>query len=91
MSMSIPTHKNTEHPAAQVPAPDRFLHPTLGPLVAREVDENYCVDFSTKTECVGYLSAEVVCPHLHDGPSCHPDRRLDGKSIIWIRDPAYAT
>lgn len=91
MSMHTPAHKNTEHPAAQVQAPDRFLHPTLGPLVAREVPESYCVDFSTKTECVGYLSAAAVCPHLHGGPSCHPDRRPDGKPIIWIRDPAYAT
>lgn len=88
--MHPPAHKNTEHPAAQVPAPDRFLHPTLGPLVAREVAVNYCTDLRTGVECAAFdMLGTSVCPVHLGGPSCQPERRPDGKQIIWIRDPAY--
>lgn len=88
MSMHTPAHKNTEHPAAQVPAPERFLHPTLGPLVAREVREDTCIDFRAGTECAAFGVPE--CPNIHGGPSCQPGHRPGGKPIIWISDPAYA-
>lgn len=88
--MHTPAHKNTEHPAAQVPAPDRFLHPTLGPLVARKVLEDFCIDFRTGTECAALeMSGVSVCPARFGGPRCQSELRPDGKTIIWIRDPAY--
>lgn len=84
MSMHIPSHKNTEHPAAQAQAPDRFLHPTLGPLVARKVSENYCIDFLTSTKCAAFdPRGNSVCPHQYGGPRCQPEHRPDGKPIIW--------
>lgn len=86
MTMHTPAHKNTEHPAAQVPAPERFLHPTLGPLVAREIHEACCYDFRTDTECEAFHS---WCPAHRGGPSCQPAHRPDGKPIIWVSDPAY--
>ena len=93
MSMHTPSHKDAKHPAAQVPAPDRFLHPTLGPLVARAGRAGYCVAldgapcavFASRT----YPPDGTECPNIHGDPSCHPHRRPDGKPIIWIRDPAY--
>lgn len=91
MSFHTPAHKDTEHPAAQVPAPERFLHPTLGPLVARKVHDDYCADSRTGADCVVFASraGATECPNIHGGPSCHPHRRPDGKPIIWVRDPAY--
>lgn len=89
MSMHTPAHKSTEHPAAQVPVPERFRDPTLGPLVAREVHKDACVALDG-TPCIVFASLLAECPNMHGGPSCHPHRRPNGKSIIWIRDPAYA-
>ena len=90
MSIHTPAHKATEHPAAQVPAPERFMHPTLGPLVARKVRENYCINFVTRAECAAFdMRGTSVCPSRYGGPSCYPNGRPDGKPIIWLRDPAY--
>lgn len=88
--MYTAAHKNTEHPAAQVPAPDRFLHPTRGSLVARVVREDRCIDFRTGTECAAFdMRGAIACPDHFGGPRCRPNQRRDGKPIIWIRDPAY--
>lgn len=90
MIMRTLAHKNTAHPAAQVPAPERFLHPTLGPLVAREVRDDYCIDLRTRTECAAFeMRGTSVCPTHFGGPSCQPEHRPDGRPIIWVRDPAY--
>lgn len=91
MSMHTPAHKNTEHPAAQVQAPGRYLHPTLGPLVAREVLEDLCLDVRTGTVCAALSMRGISgCPTRFGGPQCQPEHRPDGKAIIWVRDPAYA-
>lgn len=90
MSMHTPAHKNTEHTAAQVQAQDRFLHPILGSLVAREVREDLCTDVRTGTACAAFAMSGISgCPTRFGGPRCQPEHRPDGKPIIWVRDPAY--
>lgn len=91
MSMHTPAHKNTKHPAAQVQAPERFLHPILGPLVAREVREDRCTDVRTGTACAAFAMRGISgCPTRFGGPRCQSEHRPDGEPIIWLRDPAYA-
>lgn len=79
--LSIPAHKNTTNPAAQVEAPLRFQHPKLGPLVAVRTDSGMC------TENKGW-GRTCACFHSNDcpdswygGPPC--------AGLIWVNDPAH--